>query len=133
LDRFDAGYVRRALETCRGKVREFSELPAYGGFYFTDEVIFDAEADGSVLIPDNRELLQKLRETFAVTDPFDAGTLERALKQTAAGLGVKPRALVHPCRVACTGATAGPSLYHLLEVLGKERVLRRLDRALERI
>ncbi|HVR36242.1 MAG TPA: glutamate--tRNA ligase family protein [Methylomirabilota bacterium] len=133
LDRCDAGYVRRALETCRGKVREFSELPAYGGFYFTDEVSFDAEAAGSVLIPDNREQLQKLREAFAVTDPFDAATLETVLKQTAAGLGVKPRALVHPCRVACTGAAAGPSLYHLLEVLGQERVLRRLDRALERM
>ena len=34
--------------------------------------------------------------------------------------------LVHPTRLACTGATAGPSLYHLMEVLGKERVLKRL-------
>jgi len=32
--------------------------------------------------------------------------------------------------LACTGKTAGPSLYHLLEVLGQERVLRRLDRAI---
>jgi len=38
--------------------------------------------------------------------------------------------LVHPTRLACTGNPAGPSLYHLLEVLGKERVLQRLDRAL---
>ena len=38
--------------------------------------------------------------------------------------------LVQPTRLACTGKTAGPSLYHLLDVLGKERVLRRLDRML---
>ncbi|MEK7686459.1 MAG: hypothetical protein AAB466_13670 [Verrucomicrobiota bacterium] len=48
----------------------------------------------------------------------------------AAELGVKAGVLVHPARLACTGQAAGPSLYHLLEVLGKKRVLDRLDRAL---
>ena len=43
---------------------------------------------------------------------------------------MKTGVLVHPTRLACTGKTAGPSLYHLLEVLGKERVLARLERAL---
>ncbi|MCX7866504.1 MAG: hypothetical protein N2438_05195 [Limisphaera sp.] len=39
---------------------------------------------------------------------------------------------MHPLRLACTGRTAGPSLYHLMEVLGRSRVLERLDRALAR-
>ena len=38
--------------------------------------------------------------------------------------------LVHPCRLAVTGKTSGPSLYHLLEVLGKERVMARIEKAL---
>jgi glutamyl-tRNA synthetase len=37
---------------------------------------------------------------------------------------------VHPTRLACTGNASGPSLYHLLEILGKERVLKRIDKAL---
>jgi glutamyl-tRNA synthetase len=52
------------------------------------------------------------------------------LKGTAAALGVKVGALVHPTRLAVTGSNAGPSLYHLLEILGKEKVLVRIDRAL---
>jgi glutamyl-tRNA synthetase len=43
---------------------------------------------------------------------------------------VKAGVLVHPCRLAVTGNTAGPSLYHLLEVLGKEKVMARIERAL---
>ena len=35
-----------------------------------------------------------------------------------------------PCRLAVTGKTSGPSLYHLLQVLGKERVLSRIEKAL---
>jgi len=43
---------------------------------------------------------------------------------------VKVGVLVHPARLACTGSASGPSLYHLIEVLGKEKVLARLERAL---
>jgi glutamyl/glutaminyl-tRNA synthetase len=42
-------------------------------------------------------------------------------------MGVKAGVLVHPARLACTGAASGPSLYHLLEILGKELVLKRID------
>jgi glutamyl-tRNA synthetase len=68
--------------------------------------------------------------SFASTEGFDAVTLETTLKATAAQLGVKGGLLVHPTRLAVTGSNAGPSLYHLLEILGKEKVLARLDRAL---
>jgi glutamyl-tRNA synthetase len=52
------------------------------------------------------------------------------MKSTASNLGVKVGTLVHPTRLAVTGSNVGPSLYHLLEVLGKEKVLARIDRAL---
>ena len=54
-------------------------------------------------------------------------SIEAALKGTAAALGVKVGVLVHPTRLALTGAAAGPSLYHLMEVLGKKTVLERID------
>ena len=129
-NRFATAYVKAALDTCRGKVRLFSELPAYGGFYFVDEVEFDAEAAKKDFIPENKPRLEKLRAAFAKAPAFDAASLEAALKETAKSLGVKAGVLVHPCRLACTGKTAGPSLYHLLEVLGKEKALARIERAL---
>jgi glutamyl/glutaminyl-tRNA synthetase len=43
---------------------------------------------------------------------------------------MKARLNINPCRLAVTGKTSGPSLYHLLQVLGKERVMARIERAL---
>ena len=58
---------------------------------------------------------------------------ESASSQAADELEVKVRVLVHPIRLACTGKKVGPSLFHLMEVLGKERVLQRIDVILERL
>jgi glutamyl-tRNA synthetase len=129
-NKFEVSYVKAALDTCKGKLKTFSELPAYGGFYFKNEVSYDPEAAPKSLVPENRPRVEKLREAFAKLEKFDAAAVEAALKATAAELGVKTGVLVHPVRLACTGNPHGPSLYHLLEVLGREQTLARLQTAL---
>ena len=54
--------------------------------------------------------------------------MEAELKRVAGELGVKAGALTQPARAACTGSLVGPSLYHLMEVLGRGRVLARMGR-----
>ena len=76
--------------------------------------------------PENRERLRKFSDALSHLPEFTAPAIEQTLKAVAAELGVKAGVLVHPTRLACTGNTAGPSLYHLMEVLGRERVLKRL-------
>jgi glutamyl-tRNA synthetase len=132
LAKFSPDYVRAALETCKGKFKLFTELPAYAGFYFSDDFQYNPDGVAKHFIPENKPRLLAVREAFAAVENFDAASLETALKATAAQLGVKVGALVHPTRLAVTGSNAGPSLYHLLEILGKDKVLARLDRALAR-
>ncbi len=133
LAQFSPDYTRAALATCKGKVRIFSELSAYCGFYFRDDFTFNPEGVAKHFTPENKPRLMAVREAFATTEPLDAAALETTLKATAAQLGLKVAALVHPTRLAVTGSNAGPSLYHLLEILGKEKVLARIDRGLMRI
>ncbi len=132
-NKFPLAYVKAALDTCKGKFKLFNELPAYAGFYFRDEIVYDAEAAKKSFLPENKPLLEKLRDAFAALNSFDAATLEATLKETAKQLGVKAGVLIHPTRLAVTGNPHGPSLYHLLEVLGKEKSLARIERALSQI
>ncbi len=128
--RFSEEYIRAALETCKGKVKTLNELPAYCGFYFTDEIAYNPEGVAKHFTAENKPRLLALRDAFAALQNFDAAAIEATLKASAAEMEVKVGALVHPTRLAVTGSNAGPSLYHLLEILGKERVLARMDRAL---
>lgn len=130
LGEYSPEYVRAALQTCLGKINTFDELPAYGGFYFTDSMVYHPEGAAKHFTAENKPRLQAVREAFAAVAQFNAAEIEATLKATASMVGVKVGALVHPTRLAVTGSNAGPSLYHLLEVLGKEKVLARIDRAL---
>jgi glutamyl-tRNA synthetase len=130
LSTFSPDYIRAALDTCKGKFRIFADLPAYGGFYFRDDFQYNPDGVAKHFVPENKSRLEAVRAAFAALDSFDAANLETTLKAAAANLGLKVGALVHPTRLAVTGSNAGPSLYHLLEILGKEKVLARIDRGL---
>lgn len=130
LDNYSEQYVRAALETCKGKINTFDELPPYCGFYFTDDFDYNPQGAAKHFTPENKPALEAVRQALGGLETFNASEIETALKSTAAKLGVKVGAIVHPTRLAVTGSNVGPSLYHLLEVLGKEKVGARIDRAL---
>jgi glutamyl-tRNA synthetase len=129
---FDLDYVKAALATCKEKLKKFTDAPAYIGFYFQDRVETDPTELPKLMVPENQARLRRLREAFAGLTVFDAASLEAALKAVASELALKAGPLVHPVRVAMTGKASGPSLYHLMEVLGRERVLARIDAVLAR-
>jgi glutamyl-tRNA synthetase len=125
VDSYHPDFIQAALRTCREKIKYFTELKDFAGFYFVDCVKLEPGA----ISADAQALLQKLRPVFQGIERFTADDIGVVFKAQAGILGVKTGALVHPVRMACTGRTVGPSLYHLMEVLGKEKVISRIDHA----
>jgi len=123
----------KVLGLVKEKIKLLKELPDWVNYFFTEEYPFDPEAvKKSCSAPQTSERLTKLAEKFAAVSLWDAASLEVALKALAVEMGVKTGELIHPCRVAVSGKSAGPSLYHMLEVLGRDRVLTRLRRGADR-
>jgi glutamyl-tRNA synthetase len=131
--RFGPDYLKAALDTCKGKIKLFGDLPGYAGFYFKDEFDYDPEAAARDFVPENKPRLARLRAALTTLEPFDHDQIGATLAAVAKECGVKTGVLVHPTRLACCGSPSGPSLYHLLAILGKDRALQRLDRALARM
>ena len=130
---FPAAYTAAALETARDKGRLFKDLAGFVDFYFKadDAIAYEPEAAAKALGTAQREPLAKLLAAYEAipADAFNAAALEAALKATATAADIKAGALTQPARVACTGRLVGPSLYHLMEVLGRDRTLARFRRA----
>lgn len=124
-----ADYLRAALGTVREKIKTFNEVPALSAFYFRDVIEYDEKGAAKSFIPENVAPIERLKTALKDLSTFDAVSIETAIKAVAADLGLKPGKLIHPVRLACTGTPVGPSLWHLMEILGRDQVLTRLTNA----
>jgi len=133
IDVSDEKYLREVLVIVKEKIKLFKDVPEWTSYFFTDDFEYDSGAMEKVFgKPEASQRLKSLRDEFASLGIWDLTEIESALKNLAQKLGGKTGDLVHPARVAVSGRTVGPSLYHMLEVMGKERVLKRFDRMLAR-
>src|SRR5947208_11679125 len=130
----DEKYLREVLAIVKEKIKLFKDVPEWTTYFFTEDYEFDAESVKKVFgKPEAATHLKALRDEFARIDKWNLQTLESTLKSLAQKLGCKTGDLVHPARVAASGRSVGPSLYHMLEVMGKERVLKRFDRMMTKL
>jgi glutamyl-tRNA synthetase len=134
IDTSDQEYLRKVLAIVKEKIKLLKDVPEWTSYFFTEEYEFDPAAVKKVFSePEAARRLIALRDEFAKIDNWHLATIESTLKSLAQKLGCKTGDLVHPARVAVSGRSIGPSLYHMLEVMGKERVLVRFDRMKSRL
>lgn len=115
----------------RERIKLLRDVLTVADFFFVDQV---AEYDPVELIPQKgdaamaRRVLEKAAEVLAKTD-FTHDALDHALRAAAQGLGIKPGQMFQPIRVAVCGRKNAPPLFETLEVLGKAKVLNRIEQA----
>jgi len=140
----DEAYLIDVLKLVQEKIKFLKDVPDWIGYFFTEDYEYDPEAvaktfggagraEGSTKVdPDVISRISKLRETYQSIAEWNPEALENALKTLARSIPCKTGELIHPARLAVSGRSIGPSLYHMLEVLGRQRVLTRLERTIER-
>ena len=134
IDVSDQTYLRAVLSIVKEKIKLLSDVPEWTRYFFTEDYEFDPVVVEKVFgKSEAAERLLALRDKFADIDNWNVEKIETSLKALAQGLGCKTGDLVHPARVAMSGRAVGPSLYHMLEVMGKERVLNRFDRMISQL
>jgi glutamyl-tRNA synthetase len=78
------------------------------------------------------ERLREARAALAAAEPFDVDRIEAALRELVDRLGVRPKDVYQPLRVAVSGSTVSPGIFESLAALGREETLARVDAALAR-
>lgn len=122
-------YLNRALATVKERGKTLQELADMSAFYFQETIAYEPKAAAKFLTPDHRALLAEIGAALQGV-PFTILALEEAFHKLAAARNLKLGALAQPLRVALTGKTASPGLFEIMEILGPERVTRRLKAAL---
>ena len=130
----DEEYVNRIAPLMYERVNLLSELPGRSGFFFVEELDYDAE---SLLVKgmDKEKAIASLKMCVTRLEgyPFDHDALEGVLRPLTEELGLKTGSLFGLIRVAITGRTAAPPLFETMVVLGKARCLGRIRTAIARL
>jgi glutamyl-tRNA synthetase len=99
-------------------------------YFFRDPPAYDEKAVKKFLVADKAARLRELRGVLAEAPTWQKEPLESRVNAWLAGAGLELKEVAQPARVAVTGRSASPGLFEVLEILGKDRTLARLDHAL---
>ncbi len=130
----DKENLKKIIALEQEKVKYLTDIPGLFDFMLKDEIEYNSEDVEKVLIKNkeiSNKILKEMLENIRNLEVFTAEKLEELFRSYAEKNSIKTGQIFHPVRVATSGRTKGPSLFHYLEVLGKEKVVKRLENTLK--
>ncbi|MGI9427282.1 MAG: glutamate--tRNA ligase [Bythopirellula sp.] len=125
--------LTRILAAAGDRVKVAGDILDYNDFFVADDQLaYDEKTlDKRLRKPENaRSLLAEFRQQLAEVQTFEPEPLEKCLKDFVAAQDIKIGQIIHALRVAVTGKAVGFGMFETLAILGRERSLTRIDRAL---
>jgi glutamyl-tRNA synthetase len=128
----DRDYFRRVIALLKPKAKLITDFASFGAYFFRDPEQYDEAARlKHWQDPQTAAYLDMLATRFAALPEFSPSTTEEVLRRLAQELGVTASKLIHPTRLAISGFSVGPGLFEMIALLGQERVVRRLQKAVK--
>ena len=127
-------YILDVIDIVKTRVKSLTELQYFSNYFFNDPIDFDEKVvrkrwrDSEVNDLMNR-YWEKLHELLS----WDSESIEEHLRNFAESEEISAGKLIHPTRIAISGQGVGPSLFDLMTLLGRERVLRRINYAIDNL
>jgi glutamyl/glutaminyl-tRNA synthetase len=126
--------VTEAVRQQQERLKRLDEIVAQTRWVFAKDVVYDEKAVEKWLKAEGgKGVLMELRDGLAKMDRFEKEPIEALLKGVAEKRALKMGKVAQPLRVAVTGSDASPPMHETLGILGKERVMARIDGALARL
>ncbi len=126
-------YLRRVVRLVRGNLKFISQIDEQLTYFLKDVYAYDPEALMKFKTAENAPVFEQAIRVLKETDSLAPTLLEEKFRKEAADMGRKFGEVVHPMRLAITGRTHSPNLFEIMETIGKDRCLDRLQRFLNSI
>jgi glutamyl-tRNA synthetase len=125
----DAAWLGKLVKILTERSHTLVEMKTGAIPFIKDEITMDEKARAKHLTPDVVPLLTELAGTLKTLEPFTHETIEKAFNDLVTAKGIKLGKLAQPVRVALTGGTVSPGIHDVIEVMGKDKVLKRIEAA----
>lgn len=130
LDAGDDGYLQSLVPTLQPRSKTLADMASQARFYYCDPVVLDEAAAKKFLKTNVLKPLKQLRDHLARLDDYSEKSLEHVFTTLMDAFEIKLGKIAQPVRVALTGTSVSPGIFEIISVLGKQRVVSRLDAAI---
>ncbi len=127
----NSGFLAGVAGTLKARSKTLVEMAEAADFYFQEALDYGTEAGQKFLDRGILPVLEALQGALAALTTWDHTGLEAVFQGVIEQTGLKMKQVAQPMRVALTGKTASPGLFEVMEVLGRDKTLERLRRALQ--
>lgn len=103
------------------------------GYFYSDDVTYEEKADNKFLKPEILPALEDIDKGLSSLDDFSIDEMKGVFEKVMEDRDLKLGKLAQPVRVALTGGTVSPGIFEVMDILGKDEVLKRLDKAVAHI
>jgi len=129
----DSSLMIKVIETLHARSKTLDDMAQQALFYFADDIDYEEKAAKKFLKPTVLEALRLLETQLEIIEDFTEENLENAFKAVMDQTGLKLGKIAQPVRVALTGKTASPGIFEVTAIIGKDKVISRLQKAIRYI
>jgi glutamyl-tRNA synthetase len=124
---FDRQILKNIVNLFKGRLPTLNHFLDWAKFAFFEDVDIDEELKEKLFKQGRSKEFTLLSKKLEEENSFNAASTEKIFKQVVEELGLKSSELILPVRIALTGKDIGPSLFEIMEILGREKTIRRLS------
>ncbi len=127
----DEDYLLDILDILKSRAETLTEFVPHGAYFFHEDFSYDEQAKKKLAA--GQKYLEDLEREFALLESYDEDSIDDLIHDYVQSQSVGMGKVLQPLRAALTGVSNSPSMTELISVLGKQRVLKRIGRALSYI
>jgi glutamyl-tRNA synthetase len=118
------------IKAQRERCKTLVEMAQASLYFYRDFQDYEPKAAKKAFVQGSDNILLQLSKSFAILDKWEADRLHTLIKETADNMAVGLGKVAQPLRIAVCGCGVSPSIDITLQILGKEKTLSRLQRAI---
>ena len=120
----------RIIRNLLGRAKTLKEMAKMGGFFFGEDIEYEASAKAKFLTGAAKPILERFLNDFQQLPTLDEANQRSLIENIARDSGKKLVDIVQPLRVALSGKAVSPGIFEVIEILGKDVVEKRIERAI---
>jgi glutamyl-tRNA synthetase len=121
-------FLLKVITAMKERVSFVNEFHEKGFYFFEEPVNYEESAVKKRWKPESPVILNKFAEVLEKTNISGKSDYESALKETAEEMKTGTGNVIHPLRLAVSGVSGGPGVYDILDIIGKEQTIKRINK-----